>query len=332
MGLRGYLTKRAIVAIVTLFVIATLNFMIFQVISPLDPTRTFVDPKFTKAMRDALLAQYGLLEPIQTRYIKYITNIFTWNFGISFATMTPVVNELAWRLPNTVLLLGTALIGTVLVGLPLGMMAASRRGKKLDMLTLAGGLFANGVPVFFIQLIFLLFFSYYMFIWFGFQFFPSRGMVSIPAPTDPIRYAADVLWHLAQPALSLIVGGFGGWALYIRNMMIDALTQDYITTARAKGLSERSVLYRHAFRGILPPIVTILALSIPGIVTGAVITEYIFTWPGIGSWYLAGLLGADFPVVQAVFFLYALLMLIANLVADLLYGVLDPRVRVGIRR
>jgi peptide/nickel transport system permease protein len=132
--------------------------------------------------------------------------------------------------------------------------------------------------------------------------------------------------------MALVVGSFGSWALYTRNLLLDALTQDYVVTARAKGLSERTVLYRHAFRSTLPPIVTMITLNVPGIVTGAMITEWIFSLPGVGRWYLNSLMAADYPVIQSVLFIYAFLVIAANLVADLLYGVLDPRIRVGVRR
>lgn len=330
--MRGYLIKRIVIAVAVLYVIASLNFVIFQVVAPLDPTATIIDPKFTKEMKDMLKAQYGLLEPLHIRYIKYITNMFTWNFGLSFETLAPVSQEMSWRLTNTLILMGSAMTTTILVGIPIGVLAASRRGTKIDVGTLGAGLFTWGVPIFFIELLFLMFFSYYTYMWLGFSLFPLRGMVTVPPPTNPLAYIGDVAWHLALPLMALTIGGFGGWALYTRNLMIDALTQDYVVTARAKGLSERAVLYRHAFSSALPPLVTLVALSIPGIVLGAMITEFIFTWPGIGSWYLHGLLGADFPVVQAVFFIYAFLMLSANLIADLLYGVLDPRIRVGVRR
>jgi peptide/nickel transport system permease protein len=252
--------------------------------------------------------------------------MFTFEFGISFISRRPVVEEIAQRLPPTVLLLGTAEIAVILVGVPLGILAASKRGSKLDVTAIGAGLFTYGVPVFYIQLIFMLFLSYYI------RIFPVRGLYSIPPPTNPFTYMGDVAWHIALPVITLVVGGFGGWALYTRNVLLDALTQDYIVTARAKGLSERTVLYRHAFRSTLPPIVTIIALSIPGIITGAMITEYIFTLPGIGRWYLEALTQADYPVLQTVLFLYAILTIVCNLIADLLYGVLDPRIRVGMRR
>jgi len=339
--MRGYIAKRIVVGFITLFIIATLNFTIFQVIYAGDPTKTIITPGFTYEQKQMLLQQFGLNETLQTRYIKYIQSMFTGNFGFSFFTMGPVAEEMSWRLPNTVLLLGVALIGTLVLGTPIGIIAGAKRGSKTDLVAMAGGLFADGVPTFFIQMIFLLLFSYLFMLWFGFQVFPNRGMVSTPAwgfNTDtqmienPLAYVADVAWHLAMPALSLIVAGFGGYALYVRNLIIDAMTQDYVLTAQAKGLSERTVLYKHAFRATLPPIATMIALAIPALITGAIITEYIFTWPGIGAWYISALQSDDFPVVQAVLFVFAILTIVCNLVADLLYGVLDPRVRVGVRR
>lgn len=330
--MRGYLIRRIIVAIAVLWVIASLNFVIFQVLAPISPENTLIDPDMTPEVRAALRQLYGLDEDLHIRYVKYITNMFTWNFGVSFRTLAPVAEEMSWRLPSTVLLLGSALIGVILVGIPLGILAASKRGSKTDVFAIGAGLATWGVPTFFIQLLSMLFFSYYLYITFGFQVFPASGIYSTPPPVEPLAYMADVAWHIAQPLLTLIVAGFGSWALYTRSILLDALTQDFIITARAKGLSERTVLYRHAFRSTLPPIVTMIALSVPGVITGAMITEYLFSLPGIGQWYLSSLMAGDYPVVQAVLFMYAVLMIVANLTSDLLYGVLDPRIRVGIRR
>lgn len=331
--MRGYLLKRIVLSLVILYVIATLNFIIFQVVAPVDPTtKGWYSPDWNPEMKKMLARLYGLDQPLSVRYLKYIQNMFTWNFGLSYETRKPVADEMSWRLVNTVLLLGSALVGTVMVGLPLGILAASRRGTKIDVLAIGSGIFTWGVPTFFIQLLFLLFFAYYAKIWFGFAILPPGGLHSVPPPSDPMAFLVDQAWHLAAPLSTLIVSGFGSWALYTRNIMLDALTQDYILTARAKGLSERTVLYRHAFRATLPPIATMLTLAVPGIVTGAIITEFIFQWPGIGRWYILSLFQGDYPVVQAVVFIYAVLMVVANLVADLLYGVLDPRIRIGYRR
>lgn len=330
--MRTYLIKRIIVSILILWIVASLNFVIFQVLSPIRPENVVLNIDFTPEVRASLAAIYGLNETIEVRYLKYIKNMFTWDFGYSFQTLAPVAEEMSWRLPTTILLLGSALIVTILVGLPLGILAASRRGSKIDVGVIGTGLFTWGVPTFFIQLLFMLFFSYYCYINFGFKIFPERGIYSTPPPADPLLFIADVAWHIAMPLITLVVASFGSWALYTRSLLLDALTQDYIATARAKGLKERTVLYRHAFRSTLPPIVTMMALAVPGIIGGAMITEWIFTIPGIGRWYLNSMLAADYPVVQSVLFLYAVLMIFANLVADILYGVLDPRIRVGVRR
>jgi len=330
--MREYLIKRVVVSLAVLWIIASLNFVIFQVLSPISPEKTVIDPDMTPEVRNALAVLYGLTDPLHIRYLKYTINMFTWNFGISFNSMKPVVQEMSTRLPSTVLLLGSAMIGTILLGIPLGILAASRRGSKIDVMAIGGGLLTWGVPTFFIQLVFMLALCYYASSVFGFRIFPASGISSRPPPGDPLAYMADVAWHLALPITTLIVAGFGSWALYTRSMLLDALTQDYIVTARAKGLSERTVLYRHAFRSTLPPIVTMLALGVPSIISGAMITEWIFTLPGIGRWYLNSMLAADYPVVQAVLFIYAVLMIFANLSADIIYGVLDPRIRVGARR
>jgi peptide/nickel transport system permease protein len=330
--MREYLIKRIVVSLAVLWIIASLNFVIFQVLSPISPERTVIDPDMTPEVRNALAVLYGLKDPMHIRYLKYTINMFTWNFGISFNSMKPVVQEMATRLPSTVLLLGSAMIGTILLGIPLGILAASRRGSKIDVMAIGGGLLTWGVPTFFIQLVFMLALCYYASAVFGFRIFPASGISSRPPPADPLVYMADVAWHLALPIATLIIAGFGSWALYTRSMLLDALTQDYIVTARAKGLTERTVLYRHAFRSTLPPIVTMIALGVPGIISGAMITEWIFTLPGIGRWYLNSMLAADYPVVQAVLFIYAVLMIFANLSADVIYGVLDPRIRVGARR
>lgn len=330
--MREYLLKRAVIAFVTLFTIATLNFLIFQVFSPYDPFTMILDPNFTPEVKQLLMEQYGLDQPLHIRYVKYIQGMFTWNFGYSFLSKRPVAEQMMPLLANTVLLLGAALVATIIIGIPVGILAASKRGTKVDVVAIGSGLFTWGVPTFFIQLLFMFIFSYYVKITFGIRLFPVAGMTSAPPPEEPLMYIADVAWHLAQPLITLVIASFGSWALYTRNLLLDALTQDYVVTARAKGLSERTVLYRHAFRSTLPPIVTMIALSVPGIVTGAMITEFIFSWPGIGRWYLASLNQADFPVVQSVLFIYALLTILANIVADILYGLLDPRIRVGMRR
>jgi len=157
--------------------------------------------------------------------------------------------------------------------------------------------------------------------------FPLAGTISRPPPRDQLGYVLDVLWHLALPLTTLVVINFGGYVLIIRNLMIDALSQDYITIAKAKGLDERTILYKHGLRSILPPVVTIVGLSLAGVVGGAVITETIFTWFGVGRYLYDAVLGYDYPVMQGTFFFLAVITILANYIVDLIYGLLDPRIK-----
>jgi peptide/nickel transport system permease protein len=334
--MREYLIKRILICVGILLIVLTLNFVIFRIVHPVkDPTMLLIDPNIRKAnYEEAMKKLWGLNEPLfPNQYLTYMWNLLTWNYGYSFSNPpTPIAPEMAWRLANTVFIVGSALVAEVVIGLPLGVLAGSRRGKKTDVGVMGIGLLTWGFPTFFIQLLFLLFFSYYSKILFGIQLLPTSGTVSLPPPTDAFGMFVDKAWHAIGPIATLTIAGFGGWALYTRNLMVDALTEDYIVTAKAKGASHTDILYKHAFRSILPPIATMLAMAIPSVVTGAIITETIFGWPGIGQWYIAALNNGNHPVAQAVLYNYAFLMIFANLVADILYGFLDPRIRVGVRR
>lgn len=335
--MKTYIIKRLAAAFVTLWVLLTLNFIIFRVAAPVkDPAVLIFDPYMTIEEKEALRKLWNLDAPLfPDQYVNYLINLLTWQYGFSLETSgrhKPIAPEMAWRLRNTAIMLGLALIVQVAIGIPLGIIAGSRRGSKTDASIIGFNLFTWGFPTFFIQMIMLFYLCYQLHYRFGWSPFPTTGIVSFSTPEQPLLFIADVLWHSIIPVASLAIAGIGSWALYSRNMMVETLTDDYIRTARAIGVSNRDVLYKHAFRAILPPVVTILAMSIPGIVTGAMITEHIFSWPGIGQWYLEAINTNNFPVTQAVLYNYGVLMILANLAADLLYGVLDPRVRFGVRR
>jgi peptide/nickel transport system permease protein len=339
MTLRTYIVKRVIISLFILWLVASLNFTIFA-LSTGDPVKYLLKPEMHKEQRDLLAQAYGLNETLWVQYFKSLRNQFSFGiippyFGWSSQTGTWVADALWWRLAITVLLLGSALIGRIILGIPTGIFAASRRGSKTDVAVVTSALFTHGVPAFFTQLLAVFIFTYLL-THHGIYIVPLTATIDAQARANlsGLQLYASIAWHMTLPIVTLVLVGFGAWALYTRNMLIDALTQDYVVTARAKGLSERTILYKHAFKSILPPVTTMITLAIPGVVTGAIITEQIFKIEGIGTWYINALQPniADYAVAQAVLFIYAALVILCNLIADLIYGILDPRIRVGMRR
>ncbi|HLS89412.1 MAG TPA: ABC transporter permease [Sphingobacteriaceae bacterium] len=317
---RAYFWRRVGYGLITLYVIITLNFVIFRIM-PGDPVSLVLSPEFTPEVRQLLREQYGLDQPIMTQYWLYLKSMITLDFGRSFVTRQPVLDELLSRLPNTLMLLGTSFVLNVAIGIVLGVQMATRQGTRLETTITGISLFLNAMPAFFIGLLLLLVFGYY---W---PVFPIRGTMSVPPPTGFWAVVLDRIHHLVLPVTAVTLSGYGSWYLYTRNNVVGALGQDYVLTARAKGLTQREVLYRHAFRSVLPPIVTLVFLSLPGLITGAVITETIFSLYGVGRYLVDATLQQDYPVVQGCFYIIALAVLLCNLAADLVYGLVDPRIR-----
>lgn len=315
-----YIWRRIGYGLITLFIIVTLNFVIFRIM-PGDPTSLVLSPDFTPEMRQLLLEKYGLDQPLPIQYVLYLKSMLTFDFGRSFYNRQPVLEELLARLPNTLMLLGTAFVLNVFIGVTLGLRMATKQGTRLEAAVTGVSLFLNAMPGFFIGLLLLLAFAYY---W---PIFPIRGTMSVPPPTGFWAVVLDRIHHLVLPVTAVTLSGYGSWYLYTRNNVVGALGQDYVLTARAKGLTQREVLYRHAFRSVLPPIVTLVFLSLPGLITGAVITETIFSLYGVGRYLVDATLQQDYPVVQGCFYIIALAVLLCNLAADLVYGLVDPRIR-----
>ena len=316
--------KRILGSILVLLAILVLNFVLFRIV-PGDPTLAILDPKFSPEAKMMLAAQWGLDRPMHEQFVVYAKNMLTFNFGVSFLSNRPVWDEIRSRLPNTVSLLGTSFILSAILGIWIGIKAALARGTLLERSVLLGGAISFSFPSFFVQLVLLMLFASFI------PIFPLRGSVSIPPPQG-VALIFDRLWHLALPVISLTILSFGGWALYIRNLMVKTLGEDFILMARAKGLSERRVVW-HAFRSVLPPIITILLLALPGIVSGAVITETVFSLHGVGRFLIESISGNDYPASEASFFLLGFITVTCNLVADFLYLVVDPRARTrGVNR
>jgi peptide/nickel transport system permease protein len=219
------------------------------------------------------------------------------------------------------LLVGTATVLSIVIGLVVGIFAAARRGSLIDITAITFGFVGNSVPVFWLGLILLLVFGVDL------KWFPIRGTTSVPAPTDPLALVMDIMWHMTLPTFALVIILFGGYALIMRAVMIDVLTEDYIQLARAKGLDERTVQYKHALRNAMLPMVTVIALAFGFLLSGALLTETVFSWYGLGRYIWDAILKQDYPALQGIFFIISVMVVAANLIADLIYGFLDPRIK-----
>lgn len=312
--------KRLLSSFVVLAAVLVLNFLLFRMI-PGDAVSTIIDPSFSPEAKENLRALYGLDRPLWEQFVIYIRQMLTFSFGLSFLSRKPVWDELVSRLPVTLTLTVSSMALSSALGVWLGIKAALNRGRLAEKIVLRASAVTSSFPGFFVQLVLLMLFARAL------PIFPLRGTLSVPPPTGALGIFLDYGWHLALPVLSLSLMGFGGWALYVRNLMVRALNEDFALMARARGLSRGRVVW-HAFRTILPPILTILLMSVPGLVSGAVITESVFSLHGVGTFLLEAISGHDYPSAGASFYLLALITVFCNLLADITYGLVDPRVRI----
>ncbi len=321
MGLGSYILKRTAYNLLILLLIAVVNFILFRLI-PSDPVSIFIGGRILRPNQIAALVRiYGLDKPLWEQFVYYLYGMYTFHFGYSFQNASPVIDEIAARIGPTVLLLGLSTVISIIIGVLVGVVSAARRGGVFDAGVQALSLFTYALPAFWLGYVFLLVF------YVNLQWFPGFGTVDNTLVPGTIAYVTNLMWHLALPTTVLVLISVGGWALLMRNSLLEVLTEDYIVTARAKGLPERTVLYRHATRNALLPVVTQVALTFGFILSGAVLTETVFTWNGLGTYIFRAVTSLDYPVLQAVFFLIAITVVLANFIADIVYGFLDPRIR-----
>lgn len=333
MSLLGYIVKRLIITAVIMIVIAAINFFLFQVLPftllGINPETWYVPAlgtshnlQYIEKIREQVISELGFNLPLQLRFLRYMESMFTFHFGynVGAALSGPVSATIARFAPYTVLLLGSSTIAAFVIGEYIGVFSASRRGRPADKVSFVALLFLYSMPSFWIGVMLLLAFAYYL------HFAPTSAASYISQFTGPAFYLA-VLRAMALPFLSLTLISIGGFYLIMRSSALEVLSEDYVLMARAKGLRERDVLYRHVMRNAVLPVMTVFAISLGFVLSGAVITETIFGWPGLGYWTYMAIVTQDFPLEQAVFFIISLMVVLANFVADILYGFLDPRIR-----
>jgi peptide/nickel transport system permease protein len=261
--------------------------------------------------------QLGLDQPLPVQYGRWVVNFARGDWGYSYVTQQPVTVMVAERLPNTLLLAGVALAVTMLVAVPLGVLSAVRQYSVFDYVVTTLAFIGYALPQFWLGLVLVLVFSIQL------RLFPAGGIETLGAPFS----LRDRAWHLALPTFTLAFAAVGFYTRYLRASMLEVKTQDYIRTARAKGLSERTVVYRHGLKNAAIPLVTVAALHLPQVFTGALVVETIFAWPGMGRLFWESATRFDYPVLMAVMTVSAVIVLFSNLIADLVYGLLDPRIR-----
>jgi len=315
-----YFLRRVLISIPALLGISLVLFTVLAM-APGDPFEELAtNPNVPPEVRLNLRTQFGLDDPIPVRYVRWVTAMVKGDWGFSFTSRVNVSTLIMQRLPTTLFVLGTAQLLGLLVALPVGIFSAVRPYSIFDQIATTFAFIGFSLPTFFTGLLFILFFSIYL-------------------DWLPFIYRADLaatgwrwVWEMARQAIMpiAVLGLFQGAAMtrFVRSAVLDVIRLDYVNTARSKGLSEKVTILKHVVRNALIPVVTLVALQIPGVFTGAVITEQIFRVPGIGSLLISAILSNDTPVIMSITFVFSVLVVLFNLIADLVYGWLDPRISV----
>lgn len=324
MGFKEYVGRRTLQGIITIMLAITLNFVLFRIM-PGDPTRAVVgDPRIETETRLALIAKFGLDRPIFEQFLLYFYNLFRGELGVSFVLKgRPVVEIILGRkMVNTVILMGSSMFLAFLLGIIVGVVAAWKRGTKTDVSFVVVSLATYSMPVFWFGMLLLLLLSYYI------NIFPIAGTITPGlVHANFFEYASDYLHHLMAPMITLAVSFFGAYFLFMRDTILDVFTEDYMLTARAKGLSDRKILFKHAMRNALLPMVSLMGVHVTFLISGATMTETVFSWDGLGRLIYDSVRNSDYPVLQGIFLFMAVLVVVASIIADITNAYLDPRIR-----
>jgi peptide/nickel transport system permease protein len=353
MGLRSYIMKRIAYSFILIVIVICLDFVIFFAM-PGDPYGQFLPSRANTRpeVLENIRKFWGYYDPPYVKLAKYIVNLLSWNFGVSIRNLGSISAQMVGKIPYTLELLGGSTIFSIILGVLIGVYVAHRRGGTFDTANVSFSLVVGSLPTFWMGLLFLFIFSTSLH-WFppglsappqwslqgtGFAGFPTPLTISATSfpnvafvfnPANIVEFIRGSAIHAFLPILVLTLFQYGGHLLLTRAVMIEALTEDYIMTARAKGVTEREVLFRHALKNASLPIITSIALSFGFILSGAIITETVFSWPGLGTWTWDAIQTSNYPALMASFYVIALCAIISILLADLIYGVVDPRIHYG---
>jgi peptide/nickel transport system permease protein len=322
--MRTYALRRILQTIPILFIISVLLFFMVRAApgGPLTAARR--NPNITEEQLKKLEEQLGLNRPLPVQYAEWVVNMFRGDMGQSIKFHRPVSEMIAERIPNTLLLVGLSFLVTLLIALPVGILSARKPYSLFDYIATTITFMGQSLPVYWLGLgLILIFYVTLKNPINGNPLFPGGGMNTIGKEGDLL----DTLWHLVLPVTALSLGWAAWYSRFLRSSMLDVLHEDYVRTARAKGVVERLVYYKHALRNAILPLVTLIALDLPTLFAGALFVETIFSWPGMGRLFWDAARGRDYPVLLGVVMITAVLIILCNIIADLTYGLLDPQVK-----
>jgi peptide/nickel transport system permease protein len=312
----AYIIRRLLIAIPVLLGVTIVNFIIINM-APGSPVDMMIDPSITAADIAAKREALGLNAPLYIQYLHWMSALLQGNLGYSMTSFQPVGQLIGQRIGPTALLMGLSLIVGLIIAIPLGILSATKQYSKLDYMATGGAFIGISVPNFFLALGLIYVFALQL------KLLPSGGMITLGGSGGFV----DRIQHLVLPVMVLGIGIAGKKIRYVRSSVLEILGQDYLRTARAKGVHEFLVVNKHALRNALIPIITVIGLEIPLLLGGAVITEQIFSWPGIGQLTMGSIMSRDYPTLMALNLLAAIMVLLANLLTDLVYSIADPRIK-----
>ncbi|MBF4694213.1 ABC transporter permease [Fusibacter ferrireducens] len=315
-----YIIRRLLLMIPVLVGVSIIIFSLIH-LAPGDPYSAMIDPNTPTEEIENMLQNIGYYDPLPVKYTKWASRALTGDLGYSIRYQEPVVDIITRRIGNTLLLSVLSLTLSVVIAVPLGVISATKQYSKFDYIATIFAFIGMSLPAFFFALLMIKFLA------FDLKLFPISGMQTIGSGYTGIRLLWDVVHHMMLPVIVLSFLQMASFMRYSRSSVLEVIKQDYIRTARAKGLSEKLVVYRHALRNALIPVITLLSSSLGFILSGAILTETVFSWPGMGTLIYQSILNRDYPLVIASTMLLSICVLLANLLADILYAVADPRIK-----
>lgn len=318
-----FIIRRILASIPLLLLVSVLMYLIMY-LAPGGPLAMLtMNPRIRPEDVQRIIHMMGLDKPWYLQYWTWLMAYIRGDWGTSFQTHREVFDMIMNRLPNTLQLMGISMVFALMLAIPIGIYSAIRQYSWFDHASTGFSYFGYSMPIFWFGLMLQLFFAYYLYKWTGVHWFYSANMYSVGHEHDIVNR----LQHLALPVMTLSIASIAGWSRYQRASMLEVINSDYLRTARAKGLPERTVILKHALRNAMIPLITILTLDIAALFSGAVVTETVFGWPGMGRLFYDAVVSRDYPVVMGSVMLFSVMVVVFNLIADILYAVFDPRIR-----